>query len=209
MTQTIGIVGAGKMGTVVAKLAVQAGHRVYISGSGEPQDIKLIVELLAPGAIPAETEAVVERADIIILLLPLSKYRDLPADKMAGKLVVDAMNFWSETDGSMEDVLPDGWSSSQATQQYFHKSRVVKALNHMGYHDFHDHARPSGHPERKAIAIAGDSESDNQKVAELIDSLGFDPVIVGDLDFGAKLEPGNPVFGASVGRDELKKLLAK
>ena len=81
-------------------------------------------------------------------------------------------------------------------------SRVVKAFNHMGYHDLEDEARPTGQAGRKAIGIAGDDAHDLDVVAGIVDDLGFDPVVVGDLDDGVKLEPGTEPFGADVDAHE-------
>jgi predicted dinucleotide-binding enzyme len=80
---------------------------------------------------------------------------------------------------------------------------VVKAFNHMGYHDLEDGARSHGAPGRKAIAVAGDNADDVATVAALVDQLGFDPVVVGPLDDGVRLEPGSELFGANVEADEL------
>ncbi|WP_175987701.1 NADPH-dependent F420 reductase [Microbacterium tenebrionis] len=128
-------------------------------------------------------------------------------EHLLGKLVIDTMNHWWEVDGPREQILPGALSSSVFVQQLVPESRIVKALNDMGYHDLEDEARPVGQPGRKAIAIAGDLPDDLETAAEIVDALGFDPVVVGDLAEGTRLEPGNPAFGANVDADRLRELV--
>lgn len=204
---TIGIIGAGKLGITLAQLALKAGREVMISSSKGASKIRLIVETLAPGAVAASNEEVTCQADVVILALPLGKFRQLKPSDFAGKLVIDAMNYWWEVDGPRSDILPDEQSSSQLVQEYFSDARVVKAFSHMGYHDLHDEPRPRGTPGRKALALAGDDEGDVKKVAQIVDDFGFDPFPIGPLEGGRQLEPGGPVFGANLPTDELRKLL--
>jgi 8-hydroxy-5-deazaflavin:NADPH oxidoreductase len=203
----LGIVGAGKIGTAIARAAVAGGYDVAISGSGAAERIELIVDVLAPGAHAVTTEDVVRHADLIVLAVPMHRFRELPGDLFAGKILVDAMNYWEEVDGVDEELATTPMGTSIVVQQRFSSSRVVKSLNHLGYFTFEQRRRPPGVPGRLAMAAAGDDAVAVEAVMHLIDRLGFDPVDAGSLTAGLALQPGGPVFGISHRRDGLSVLL--
>jgi len=190
----LAVLGAGHVGPVIARLAVKAGYPVAIATSGDPENLALITELMIPGAQPRWARDAVAGADIVVLAIPLHRFGQIDPRLLDGKLVVDAMNYWPATEGVLEAFSRGG--SSEIVARRLAGSVVVKALNHIGYHELEARARPAGDPDRPAAGVAGDDPAAVAMIAGLADRIGYDPVRLESLRAGRALEPGGPVFGA-------------
>jgi predicted dinucleotide-binding enzyme len=198
----IAVLGAGHVGPVIARVAIDAGFQVTIAGSGSPEKIALVTQVLIPGAEARWASEAVEDADIVILAIPLHRFVTFDPGLVAQKLVIDAMNYWPPADGVQEMFQGRRYTSSEVVQRRLAKSTVVKTLNHIGYHDLEDARRPEGSPERRAIGVAGDDSGAVKVVEEVIERIGYDAVRLENLSTGRLLEPGGPVFGALLSRSE-------
>jgi predicted dinucleotide-binding enzyme len=198
----IAVLGAGHVGPVIARSAVDAGYPVTIAASGEPERIALITQVLAPGADPRWAADAANDSDVVVLAIPAHKFAAFDSDLVAGKLVVDAMNYWPPVDGVQELFEDQEYGSSEVVQQRLDRSTVVKTFNHIGYHELDADRQPVGSPERRALGVAGDDRAAVNVVAELVERIGYDTVRLDSLSAGRLLEPGGPVFGASLRRPE-------
>jgi predicted dinucleotide-binding enzyme len=200
----IAVLGAGHVGPVIARVAIAAGYEVAIAASGDPKAIALITQVLAPGAEPRWAADAVADADIVVLAIPLHKFATFDASPVAEKVVVDAMNYWPPIDGVQELFEGRDLGSSEIVARRLARSTIVKTLNHIGYHDLEDGRRPAGATDRRALGVAGDDPDAVDAVADFIERIGYDSVRLDSLEGGRLFEPGSPVFGVSLRRDEFE-----
>lgn len=205
--QTIGIMGAGRVGTAVARQALKAGLSVKIATSKPPENIRLITEIVVPGA-QAVTAAEAADADLILIAIPLHRYRTLDARLFDDRIVIDAMNYWAPIDGELPDFENDPRTSSEVVQDHLVGAKVVKSLNHIGYRDMEVHGRPAGDPRRRALAVASDHADAAALVAAFIDRLGYDPVVADRLAASRAFEPGSEIFKGAHTAEQMRSLLA-
>jgi predicted dinucleotide-binding enzyme len=199
----IAVLGAGHSGPVIARAAVEAGYQVSIAGSGDPDRIALISQVLVPGADVRWAADAVADADVIVLAIPIHRFDALDPALLAGKLVVDVMNYWPPVDGVQAMFDEDDQGTSEIVQARLADSTVVKTLNHLGYHEIDEDRRPAGSPGRRAVGVAGDDPEAVEVVSGIVERIGFDAVRLDSLRAGRSLEAGGPVFGAPLGRAEL------
>ena len=205
-TPTIAVLGAGHVGPAIARLALDAGHSVAIATSGNPGDLALVTQLLIPGAEPLWPADAIARADIVVLAMPLHRFLRMDPNALSEKLVIDAMNYWPPTDGRLPSPFNDeSIGTSEVVAERLHDAAVVKTLNHVGYHELETYARPSGSVDRRALGVAGDDPEAVETVNTFVDRIGYDPVPVGPLSAGRVLQPGGPVFGIVLRREDFER----
>jgi predicted dinucleotide-binding enzyme len=205
---SVGIVGAGRLGLVVARLAAASGYRVLVAGSGDPARVRPVLAASAPGA-SAVTAVEAASADLVVLAMPLTAYPALDPARFAGRTVLDATNYWWELDGLRPDLSDPATSTSELVQAHLAGAHVVKSLGHMSATDLEAEAQPRGSAGRKAVAVAGDDPDAVASVSRFVDDLGFDPVVVGPLAEGIRFEPGTEIFGGDVDAAELRTLVER
>jgi predicted dinucleotide-binding enzyme len=191
---------------VIARVAVEAGYHVSIAASGDPEKIELITAVWAPGAEPRWAADAVADADVAVLAIPLHRFGTLDSALLAGKLVVDTMNYWPPVDGVHEMFEDRG--SSEIVQRRLPRSTLVKTLNHIGYHELDDERRAVGSADRRALGVAGDNPAAVDIVADFIERIGYDAVRLDCLSGGRLLEPGGRVFGVSMRRNQFERAVS-
>ena len=200
----IGVIGAGNIGGTLAARLVAAGHDVAISNSRGPETLEGAVD----GARPMTVEDAANFGELLVVSIPFGRYREVPADAVDGKLVIDTNNYYPERDGHFPELDDDSTTSSELLQAHLSGARVVKAFNAISWINLRDAARPAGDPERLGIPLSGDDERAKQTVAELIDEIGFDPVDAGTLaQGGRKHQVDTPAYTKGLPTAELRARL--
>ena len=188
----IGIIGAGFVGRAIAKLATEADHTVMLSNSRGPQT--LFTQRYGLGTEVGTVEEAAEFGDIVVVAIPLAAYRTVPAAPLAGKVVLDANNYYPDRDGRIAELDSNEATTSELLARHLPASRIVKAFNAITMGDLEKDGRPAGSPGRRALPLAGDDAEGKVIVAGLYDAFGFDTVDAGALSEGWRFERGTPAY---------------
>jgi 8-hydroxy-5-deazaflavin:NADPH oxidoreductase len=204
----IGIIGVGKIGGTLARHFVRAGHELAVSNSRGPETLRDFATELGELARATTPEEAVEFGELVVVSIPMGRYRELPAEGVAGKVVIDTNNYYPNRDGHFGELDSDSTTSSELLQTHMQGARVVKAFNAIYSEHLRDRGRPSGDSERIGIPISGDDAQAKRTVARLIDEIGFDAVDAGTLaEGGRKHQPGSPVYAVDLRTAELRERL--
>lgn len=203
----IGIIGAGKIGGTLARLFAQAGHQVALSNSREPSSLGSLVERLGPNVRATTIEEAATFGDVVFLSIPFGAYQTVPVKPLAGKIVVDDMNYYPERDGAIDF---GGLTSSELVARHLTGARLVKSVNTMRFDLLAEGGKPAT-PESQRLAhfVASDDVQAKATVSHLIDDIGFTPVDTGSLrEGGRKQEPGSPIYARPLNASQARQVLA-
>ena len=206
---TLGIIGAGNIGSQVARAALANGYEVVIANSRGPETLADLVAELGPGARAATAVEAGEAGDVVVVTVPLRAYRDVPVEPLAGKIVIDTNNYYWERDGRIAALEEGRATVSGLLQEHLPTSRVAKGFNHIMAADITTDGAPAGTPGRRALATSSDHEDAVAFVTELYDRFGFDTVNVGPLSESWRVERDQPAYVVAQTRDELVANLAR
>jgi 8-hydroxy-5-deazaflavin:NADPH oxidoreductase len=207
--RTVGLIGAGNMGSALARHIVATGRQVVLSNSRDPQTLNdLVLELGEPAraATPAEAAAA---GDVVVVAVPLKAYASVPVDPLAGKLVLDTGNYYPARDGRIAELDDELTTSSELLQRHLPSSYVVKAFNSITARHLATQGRPPGTEGRRALPIAGDDRDTKDLATSLIDQFGFDVVDVGPLAQGWRFQPRTWAYLVPLTMGELSDALAR
>jgi hypothetical protein len=205
---TLGLIGAGHIGSQVARLAVRNGYDVVLSNSRGPETLASLVRELGPGARAGTPVEAAQAGDIVVVTIPLRDYLSVPVEPLVGKVVIDTNNYYPQRDGHMAALDDESTTTSELLQAHLPRSRVVKAFNHIYAAQLTTDGKPSGTPGRRALVIAGDDSDAKATVSHLLDQLGFDTVDAGPLKEGWRIQRDTPGYGPRRTAEELRRDLA-
>jgi 8-hydroxy-5-deazaflavin:NADPH oxidoreductase len=206
----IAIIGSGSIGSTAAGLFAQAGHEVTIANSRGPETLTDLVDELGEGARAATVEDAASSAELVLVAIPFGHYRELPAEALTGKIVVDAMNYYPERDGHVRELDEDTTTSTELLAAHLPGARVVKAFNTMKARNLSERGSHGPLDERLVMFVAGDDHEAKESVSNLIEEIGFAPIDDGSLaEGGRRQQPGSSVYVKELKPGEARELLSQ
>jgi 8-hydroxy-5-deazaflavin:NADPH oxidoreductase len=208
VVKTIGLIGAGNIGSQIARLAVKNNYNVVVSNSRGPETLSALVAELGPRARAATPVEAAKAGDIVVVTIPLKNYKTVPVEPLAGKIVIDTNNYYPQRDGHIAALDNESTTTSELLQAHLPTSKVIKAFNHIYAGALTTDGQPAGTKNRRALVIAGDDQTAKATVTYLLDQFGFDTVDAGPLKEGWRIQRDTPGYGPRRNSDELRKDLA-
>jgi 8-hydroxy-5-deazaflavin:NADPH oxidoreductase len=203
----IGIIGAGMIGSTLAKLWADAGHTVLIA-SRHPEELEPLAEKLGKNASAGAPVDAAAFGEAILLTVPLVAVPQLASDlapSLIGKVVLDTGNAYEKRDGaaaveaSRHPKGSAGWAAAM-----FPGARWVKAFNTVYFKVLEREAHRQN--DRVGIPLASDDQQALDVAADLVRDAGFEPVVIGALARGKEFEPNTPPYNTGMTGKELQSL---
>jgi hypothetical protein len=200
---TLGLIGAGHIGSQLARAAVAHGYDVVVSNSRGPESLTELILELGERAT-AGTAADAATADLVAIAIPLKDVESIPADLLDGRIVIDTSNYYPQRDGHIVPLDAGEMTVTEFVQAHFVGARVVKAFNHIQSPAITGDAQSAGTAERRALIVAGNDDEAKAAVGAFIDAVGFDVLDIGPLNESWRIEAGTPGYGPRRDREELE-----
>src|SRR2546430_2492672 len=120
---TVGLIGSGRIGGTVARLAVDAGYDVVLSNSRGPETLEGLVDELGPHARAATPAQAAGAGDLVVVSIPLRAYLSLPVEPLGGKVVIETNNYYPVRDGQIAELDEKSATSSELLQRHLRHPR--------------------------------------------------------------------------------------
>ena len=206
---TIGLIGAGNIGSQIARKAVANGYEVVLSNRRGPEVLQDLLAELGPLARAATSpRETAEAADLAVVTIPLKAIDTVPVEPLVGKIVIDTNNYYPQRDGQIPALDQELTTTSEMLQAHLPQSLVVKAFNHIPAADITSAARPAGDPDRRALVVASDHAPALSVVAHLLDAFGFDAVPLQPLSESWRIQRDTPGYVRAFSAPQLVHALA-
>ena len=206
---TIGFIGAGHIGSTVARAAITAGYDVVLSNSRGPETLAELVTELGPHASAATGTEAAERGDFVVVTIPFHSALEVPAEQLVGKVVIDTNNYYFERDGHIQEIDDHEITPTGFLQHHLAGSKVAKGFNHIQATQILSDATPAGSLDRRALATASDYPEAIELVTRFFDEIGFDTVVIGPLSESWRIDRDMPGYGGRLTANQLRAKLAE
>lgn len=208
---TIGIIGAGEVGSQIARAAIANGYRVVIANSRGPGTLTDLIAELGPSARAATAADAAAAGDFVVVAVPLKLENNMPVAELAGKIVLDTNNYMAWRDGNFAMIDSGEKTVHELRQEQLPGSKVVKAFTHIKAPRFFISASPTGTPDRHAMSVSSNYPEAVKLATQLYDQFGFDTVDNSPLSESWRSGPGQPAWHAHAHqtKSELAANLAK
>jgi len=191
---TIGIIGAGEVGSQLARAAIANGYDVVIANSRGPATLRSLVEELGSHAQAASAADAAAAGDFATIAYPYRPNDTLPSEELARKVVLDTNNYMIWRDGNLTAIDSGQKTVHELRQEQLPASKIVKAFTHIQAPSLFKFARPAGAPDRHALAVSSNFADAVELVTKLYDQFGFDAVDNSPLSESWRSAPGTPMW---------------
>ena len=196
----VGIIGAGEVGGQIARAAIAHGYQVVIANSRGPETLADLIDELGPSARAATAAGAAEAGDFVVVAVPLKPVNDMPAEQLAGKIVLDTNNYMPWRDGHYPLVDSGEKTEHELRQEQLPASKIAKAFTHIQAPRLFTSSRTAGAPDRQALSVSSNFPEAVVLVTRLYDQFGYDTVDNSPLSESWRSRPGTPAWRSLLGQ---------